>query len=898
MDQEKVNHGKTRSHRTDKKNGEMTPMMLQYQKIKAEHPNDLLFYRMGDFYELFFEDAKIAAKSLNITLTQRGKNLGKDIPMCGVPVHASEIYLARLIKNGFRVAICEQVEDPIEAKKRGHKAIVKREVVRVVTPATVTEDSLLNSRTSNYLASICKMEGIIGIAWCDISTGKFYTLSTLENLISSELERLKPREILVSEKLQSEYGFSQKVENYRDKIVSVPDTYFNFKEAEKRLCEVFQVTTSSAFGQYSDTEITSSAAIIEYLKITQKEILPKLNFPNSVNLDEIMSIDASTRRNLEILESLSEEKKSSLFDVINMTVTAAGSRALSERLSAPLKNPVLITNRLDAVSWFFKYEKIRSDLRQILNSLPDISRIVARISLGRSGPRDLLAISNGLAVVSTVRNILCESFFDFEMPQEISDLLTDLGQHEDMVSLIHNAISEMPPLLARDGNFIRQGFDKKLDQLVALRDEGKKLITDLENRYREEYKITSLKIKHNNVLGYFIEVTTPNIEKLGDMFIHRQTLTTSARYNTIELSDLEQKITSASEEALQNELLIYDKLLKKVKNNSDSISLTADALANLDLYTSLALLAVEKNYTRPIVDDSLEFDIRGGRHPVVEATGNIETSFISNDCNLGKSEKLWLLTGPNMAGKSTFLRQNALISILAQMGSYVPADYAQIGVIDKLFSRVGAADDLARGRSTFMVEMIETAAILNQATGSSFVILDEIGRGTATFDGLSIAWATVEHLHEVNRCRGLFATHYHELTKLSDQLTSLSCKTMRVKEWNGDVVFLHEVTTGAADRSYGIHVARLAGLPKTVIERAKEVLSLVESGEKDFSNTGLDEGLPLLLINSDTKTLNSKVMTEENKLKERICSLVEEINPDELTPKEALEFLYKLRKVL
>lgn len=898
MNYKSTNNPIKKTDKTIMESSEITPMMAQYKSIKDNHQDNLLFYRMGDFYEMFFEDAIAASNTLGITLTKRGKYQGEDIPMCGVPVHASEGYLARLIKNGFRVAICEQVENPEEAKKRGYKAVVKREVIRVVTPATITEEALLDSRSANYLAAFCQIEKTIGLAWCDISTGKFYTLNLSESSIETELERIRPGEILISESLYSKYLSSENLAEYRDVIVSTPENYFNIKKAEHRLCEAFRVSSSSAFGVFSELEISSAAAIIEYLNITQKGILPRLIFPNSMNSDETMSIDVSTRRNLEIMESLSGEKGSSLFDIIDLTVTGPGSRALCDRLSAPLKNPKIISDRLDAVAWFINSETVRDRLRQILASIPDLARVLGRITTYRSGPRDLAAIRDGLAIIPILRDIFSNYSFENEVPKEINNLLKDLGEHSELVNLLTKALIETPPVISREGNFVRLGYDKKLDHLVALRDEGRKLMAELAERYRNDTGITSLKIKHNNVLGYFIEVTSGKTEQLGDSFIHRQTLTNSSRYTTIELSDLEQNIVTASEKALANELYIFDELIKKVITNADSIAVAGDALANLDLSAALALLARERNYSRPIIDDTLEFDIRHGRHPVVEFLGNIETGFISNNCKLADSEKLWLLTGPNMAGKSTFLRQNALISILAQMGSYVPAEYAHIGVIDKLFSRVGAADDLARGRSTFMVEMIETAAILNQATKRSLVILDEIGRGTATFDGLSIAWATVEHLHNVNSCRALFATHYHELTKLNEQLTSLSCQTMRVKEWKGEVVFLHEVTAGTADRSYGIHVARLAGLPDTVIARAKEVLTLVESGEENNLIRNIGKGLPLFSnITDENSGVPSESNAEEN-FEDQIKSLLANVKPDNLTPREALDLIYKLCSIL
>ncbi|MGF1594926.1 MAG: DNA mismatch repair protein MutS [Kiloniellaceae bacterium] len=867
-------------------------MMAQYLEIKRAHPGCLLFYRMGDFYELFFADAEQAAAALDIALTKRGQHLGEDIPMCGVPVHSADGYLARLIRKGFKVAIGEQMEDPAEAKKRGGKSVVKRAVVRVVTPGTITEDELLDARAHNYLAALAEAGGELGLAWLDISTGEFLAQPVAAAGLAATLARLAPGELILADRLLERPDAAEALGAFKERLSPLPAARFDSANGARRLEEAFAVKALDAFGAFGRAELAAAGALVDYVALTQKGRLPRLLPPRRLAAGAVMEIDAATRRNLELSEALSGGRAGSLLATIDRTVTGAGARLLATRLAAPLTDPAAIAARLDQVAHFIEAEGLRRDLRGRLRRCPDIERALSRLSLGRGGPRDLAAVRDALAVAGDLRALLQQG----APPPVLTEALGDLGLHETLIGRLRRALAPEPPLQARDGGAIAAGYDDSLDELRRLRDDSRKLIAGLQRDYAAKSGVNSLKIKHNNVLGYFIEVTPAHADKIvtgGDSpFLHRQTLASAKRFSTVELSELEQKIASAAERALALEMQLFQDLVGEVLGRAEEIGRAARALAALDVAAALAELAATARWCRPQVDGSTDFHVVAGRHPVVEAAlaAAQESGFVANDCRLedGVGGRLWLVTGPNMAGKSTFLRQNALIAVLAQMGSYVPADAARLGVVDRLFSRVGAADDLARGRSTFMVEMVETAAILNQAGPRALVILDEIGRGTATFDGLSIAWACLEHLHEVNRCRALFATHYHELTSLAAKLPSLACHTMRVKEWQGDVVFLHEVTAGAADRSYGIHVARLAGLPQAAIARAEAVLASLEQGEQAGALTRLADDLPLFAATAAKATAPvAKESAAEAALRD--------VNPDELTPREALELLYRLK---
>jgi DNA mismatch repair protein MutS len=880
-------------------NGRITPMMEQYVEIKAANPDCLLFYRMGDFYELFFNDAEVASRALGIVLTKRGKHLGKDIPMCGVPIERADEYLHKLIAHGHRVAVCEQLEDPAEAKKRGAKSVVRRDVVRLVTPGTLTEDSLLDAKRNNYLLAIARARASVGggsrfgLAFLDMSTGEF-RLTECDN-IAAELARLEPGEIIVSDALYDDPEFAPLLRALP--VSPVGRDVFDGATAERRLAAFFAVATTQAFGALSRLELAAAAACVTYVERTQLGKRPPLSPPVREAAGATLAIDAATRANLELMRTLAGEQRGSVLAAIDRTVTAAGFRLLSARLAAPLTDPAAIARRLDAIDTMLAAAPLRSELRSRLAAAPDLARALARLALGRGGPRDLAAIREGLLAAQELAGRLG----DLEaLPEELGEAAAALRRPDPSIAgELANALADELPAFRRDAGFVRVGYDQALDETRALRDESRRVVAALQARYADETQVRALKIRHNNVLGYFVEVTAQHGDRLmaaplNQSFIHRQTLAGQVRFTTTELGELEAKIASAADRALGIELEIFDALTARVTAIAEDIKAAAQALATLDVAAALAMLAAEQRYVRPQVDRSLAFAIDGGRHPVVEQA--LAAPFVANDCDLSPpadetAGRIYLVTGPNMAGKSTYLRQNALIAVLAQMGSFVPARSARIGVLDRLFSRVGAADDLARGRSTFMVEMVETAAILNQASGRSLVILDEIGRGTATFDGLSIAWATVEHLHETNRCRTLFATHFHELTALASKLDRLTNVTVRVKEWQGDVVFLHEVVAGAADRSYGIAVAKLAGLPAAVIERAKLILAELEAEDRTSRARRLIDDLPLFAA-SARPSPGPPTVDEAGNL---VIAALAALNPDEMSPRQAIEALYALK---
>jgi DNA mismatch repair protein MutS len=882
-----------------------TPMMEQYIEIKSNNPGSLLFYRMGDFYELFFDDAVAASRALGITLTKRGQHLGQDIPMCGVPVHAADDYLQKLITRGFRVAVCEQVEDPAEAKKRGSKSVVRRDVVRLVTPGTLTEEKLLVATESNYLMALTRIRGgaevQFALAWIDISTGVFRLSETNLTRLLADIWRIDPRELIVADTLFHDAELKPVFDLLGRVAVPQPAVLFDSATAEGRIARYFGVTTLDGFGSFSRVELAAAAAAVAYVEKTQISERPPLGAPERESAASTLFIDPATRANLELAKTLSGDREGALLSAINRTVTGGGARLLAERLLSPLTDPDKINARLDSVSWLIDDNAMAERLREALKHVPDMPRALSRLALERGGPRDLGAIRQGLSIASSIASLLEEGL----LPEELAGALSALKSLPNgLEAMLGSMLADEMPLLKRDGGFLRDGANPELDEVRALRDQSRRVVAGLQLKYAEETGIKSLKIKHNNVLGYFIEVTAGNADVMmatdeaKARFIHRQTMAGAMRFTTTELADLESRIANAAAQALTMELEAFEQMTLAVVSEAEAIKAGALALAVIDVAAGLAYLAVEQAYCRPVVDGSMTFAIKGGRHPVVEQALRRQSvgPFIANNCDLSaqngdKNGAIWLLTGPNMGGKSTFLRQNALITIMAQAGSFVPAETAHIGIVDRLFSRVGASDDLARGRSTFMVEMVETAAILNQATERSLVILDEIGRGTATFDGLSIAWAAVEHLHEINACRGLFATHFHELTVLSEKLGRLSNATMRVKEWDGEVIFLHEVGPGAADRSYGIQVARLAGLPASVVDRARDVLTRLEDADRKNPASQLIDDLPLFQMavrREDTRK------TSASKVEEALKAL----NPDEMTPREALDALYALKKQL
>jgi DNA mismatch repair protein MutS len=877
-------------------------MMEQYIEIKAANPDSLLFYRMGDFYELFFDDAQAASRTLGIALTKRGKHRGEDIPMCGVPVHAADDYLQKLIAAGHRVAVCDQLEDPAEAKKRGSKSVVRRDVVRLVTPGTITEEKLLAPSEANFLMALGRVKGggqdTYALSWIDISTGAFRVMETSAERLLADVFRVDPKELILAEAVFHDPELRPVFDVIGRVASPQPAALFDSASAPQRIARFYGVATTDGFGNFSRAELSAISGTIAYVEKTQKAERPPLSRPEREQAGAALFIDPATRGNLELVRTLSGSRDGSLFAAIDRTVTGAGARLLAERMMAPLTQPAAIHARLDSVSFFVEDARLGEAACTLLKGAPDMLRALSRLALNRGGPRDLGALAAALETAAELVALLGQA----ELPAELAAARQALaGLPHEFAAHLETALADELPLLKRDGGFLRASYDGELDEMRALRDQSRRVIAEMERQLCEETGIRSLKIRHNNVLGYYIEVTANHHTAMAGTdsakarFIHRQTMANAMRFTTTELAGLETKIANAADRALTIELAAFDRLAAEAVGHAEAIRAGAAALAVLDVSVALARLAVAENFCRPVVDQSLAFEVSGGRHPVVEQALRRQAGepFVANDCDLspaigGRHGAIWLLTGPNMGGKSTFLRQNALIAILAQMGSFVPAASAHIGVVDRLFSRVGASDDLARGRSTFMVEMVETAAILNQAGERALVILDEIGRGTATFDGLSIAWAAVEYLHEENRCRAIFATHFHELTALSAKLPRLANVTMRVKEWEGEVVFLHEVGKGAADRSYGVQVARLAGLPEAVVGRAREVLAQLEEGEMSGKASRLVDDLPLFAVAAKKEAPKA---AKADALREALAAL----NPDEMTPKEALEALYRLR---
>ena len=916
----------------------ITPMMVQYTEIKAANPDSLLFYRMGDFYELFFEDAVVASAALGITLTKRGKHLGQDIAMCGVPVHAADGYLQRLILKGFRVAVCEQSEDPAEARKRGGKSVVRRDVTRLVTPGTLTEDTLLDARRNNFLTALFEAPkgkseaGRLALASLDISTGEFLVGDIAASDLGSELARLAPSEIVVADSIVGEAWLKTAASYSGSSLTPVPKAHFDSLSGERDLKARLGVADLGAYGEMTRAELAAIGGLLKYVDLTQIGKKPALLPPKRSGPASVLVIDPATRANLELMRTTGGERQGSLLSAIDRTVTGAGARELAARLASPLKDVAAIKARLDAVGFLLGDSLLRGELHTTLKHAPDIARALSRLSLQRGGPRDLAAIRDGLAASVALRDRLAKSGRDLGLPLDIEAIRSRLDSPAlALTKELSAAIVDDPPTLRRDGGFIRDLFRAELDDNRRLRDQSRQVLAAMQARIVEETGIKTLKVRHNNVLGFFIEVPAAQGKVLQSeanaaRYFHRQSMANAMRFSTTELADIEGRITAAGERAVALEQEIFDELSRAILKEQPALAAMASALADLDVAAALAELAEEQGYTRPGLDDSVAFEIAGGRHPVVEqALKETGGSFIENDCVLGRSQskappppkgpvgklgiggtsfdmpgfddggdpRLIIVTGPNMAGKSTFLRQNALIAIMAQMGSFVPARHAHIGVIDRLFSRVGASDDLARGRSTFMVEMVETAGILNQAGPRSLVILDEIGRGTATFDGLSIAWAAVEYLHEVNRCRALFATHYHELTALGAKLPHAANATIEVKEWQDEIIFLHKVIPGTANRSYGIQVAKLAGLPRAVTDRAGEVLRLLEEEGQRASPEDLIADLPLFAAARPKSVVSSGAGAEL--AASPALDALKNINPDDLTPKQALEALYRLK---
>jgi DNA mismatch repair protein MutS len=878
-----------------------TPVMVQFFEAKARQPDALVFFRMGDFYELFFEDAEKAAAALGITLTARGNHGGAPIPMCGVPVHAAEAYLAKLIRSGFKVAVCEQMEDPAEARKRGSKSVVRRDVVRVVTPGTLTEDGLLDARGSNRLAAVAVRAGAAAVASVELSTGEVECMAMGRDGLASALASLGPSEILVPDRLFADEGLSEAFKSVGGLIQPMASALAEPGASEARLKRLYGVETLDGFGELSGAEISALGLIAAHLEMTQAGRLPALTAPRRAGEADVMAIDPATRASLEIEKSLSGSREGSLLGAIDRTITAPGARMLAARLARPLLDPAAIDARLDAIEWFCERRPLRQKLREQLRGMGDMARALSRLALGRGGPRDLGCLRDGLAGGEAICALFSHPApLDPPPPREIAAALGALhpAGHEALIEfrrLLDDGLGPDLPALTRDGGFVASGVRAELDQARALRDDSRRVILQLEQQLAADSGV-ALKIRHNAVLGYFVETTAKAAEPLmtpplNGAFIHRQTLANQVRFTTVELAELDAKIAQAAERALAMEVATFEAWREAAIGVAAAIQSAAEGAARLDVAAGLAEWSDDVGASRPVVDRSTAFEAQAARHPVVEAAvKRAGDPFTPNDCCLDGAgvagARLSIVTGPNMAGKSTFLRQNALLAVLAQAGCFVPAKSLRLGVVDRLFSRVGAGDDLARGRSTFMAEMVETAAILTQATPRSLVILDEIGRGTATYDGLAIAWACAEALHETNRCRGLFATHYHELAVLEGRLAHVANLSLKAKEWNGELIFLHEAGPGPADRSYGVQVAKLAGVPAPVVIRAREVLDRLE--REAGAPAHLDD-LPLFAATApEPERLGpSPVETE-----------LKGLDPDSMSPREAMAALYKLKGLL
>ena len=878
-----------------------TPVMAQFFEAKARQPDALVFFRMGDFYELFFEDAEKASAALSITLTARGNHGGAPIPMCGVPVHAAEAYLAKLVRAGFKVALCEQMEDPAEAKKRGYKSVVRRDVVRVVTPGTLTEDGLLDARGSNRLAAVAVRAGAAAVATVELSTGEVECMALSRDGLASALAALGPSETLVPDRLFADETLSETFKSVGGLIQPMASALAEPSASEARLKRLYGVETLDGFGELTGAEISALGLIAAHLETTQAGRLPALTAPRRAGEADVMSIDPATRSSLEIEKSTSGSRDGSLLGAIDRTITAPGARLLSARLARPLLDPAAINARLDAVEWFCERRPLRQKLRETLRGMGDMARALSRLALGRGGPRDLGCLRDGLAGGETLSQLFSHPGpLDPPPPGEIAGALAGLHPLGDpglaeFRRMLAEGLGQDLPAQARDGGYVAAGVRAELDQARALRDDSRKVILQLEARLVAESGV-ALKIKHNAVLGYFVETSAKAAEPLmtpplNATFIHRQTLANQVRFTTVELAELDARIAQAAERALAMEVATFEAWREAAISVATAIQVAAEGASRLDVAAGLAEWADDVGASRPVIDRSTAFEAQAARHPVVEAAvKRAGDPFTPNDCRLDGAgvagARLSIVTGPNMAGKSTFLRQNALLAVLAQAGCYVPAKSLRLGVVDRLFSRVGAGDDLARGRSTFMAEMVETAAILTQATPRSLVILDEIGRGTATYDGLAIAWACAEALHETNRCRGLFATHYHELAVLEDRLAHVANLSLKAKEWNGDLIFLHEAGPGPADRSYGVQVAKLAGVPPAVVVRAREVLDRLE---REAGAPAHLDGLPLFA---------ASVAEPEHKGPSQVEEALRALDADSMSPREAMAALYRLKEML
>ena len=865
-------------------NNKTTPMMEQYLTIKNKHKDALLFYRMGDFYELFFEDAIAASKALDITLTKRGKTNGMDIPMCGVPFHSADNYLPKLIKKGFNVAVCEQTETIEEAKSNLKKGPLKREVVRIISPGTLTEDNLLDRNANNFLGAISDLNGSISISWVDVSTGCFKSRNlqkenNQKQLLTNLLLRMNFSEILVSDAME----LNIISEEWHSIIKKQSSSLFHYSSCLQQICSYFSIMSLEGIGKFSDGEVIASGVLLSYLKLTQCGKLPILSMIKNESENNFLEIDYFTQKSLEILSNLSGETKGSLITSLDETKTAGGARLLKQRITEPFYKVVEIEKRYNLINWFLNNDIDIFKLQNNLENIPDIERSLSRISLLRGSPKDLSILCNGLLNVKQIYEIIILFKDRLNQAPLLNNILNQISVDYSLFEDIKNSLKKDLPLSTKEGGFIRDGYDDNLDKLRNLRNNELEEITKLQNKYSDLTNVNSLKIKYNRMLGYHIEVRAVHDKALRDkdIFIHRQTTAQTSRFTTIELNEAENQLINSYDKSISIEMDIFKNFTNQIINEGKKILDIASAISELDIGIMVVKQSKDRDYVCPKILENKTLEIIEGRHPVVETQMKLsENSFISNDCILNKDDFLWLITGPNMAGKSTYLRQNALIVIMAQAGLFVPAKEANIGVFDKIFSRVGASDDLAKGQSTFMIEMIETSLILNTASEKSLVILDEIGRGTATFDGLAIAWSVLDYLHNKIKPRTLFATHYHELTSLKEDLNHLSCHKMSIKEWNNSIIFMHKIIEGEADKSYGIHVAQLAGLPFEVIKKATQLLSKLENN-KDNS----------YLKKSDNLDDNySNINESQSFFKE-----FDNINVDNISPREALDILYKLK---
>ena len=865
-------------------NNKTTPMMEQYLTIKNKHKDALLFYRMGDFYELFFEDAIAASKALDITLTKRGKTNGMDIPMCGVPFHSADNYLPKLIKKGFNVAVCEQTETIEEAKSNLKKGPLKREVVRIISPGTLTEDNLLDRNANNFLGAISDVNGSISISWVDVSTGCFKSRNlqkenNQKQLLTNLLLRMNFSEILVSDAME----LNIISEEWHSIIKKQSSSLFHYSSCLQQICSYFSIISLEGIGKFSDGEVIAAGVLLSYLKLTQCGKLPILSMIQNESENNFLEIDYFTQKSLEILSNLSGETNGSLIISLDETKTAGGARLLKQRITEPFYKVVEIEKRYNLINWFLNNDIDIFKLQNNLENTPDIERSLSRISLLRGSPKDLSILCNGLLNVKQIYEIIISFKDRLNQAPLLNNILNQISVDYSLFENIKNSLKKDLPLSTKEGGFIRDGYDDNLDKLRNFRNNELEEITKLQNKYSDLTNVNSLKIKYNRMLGYHIEVRAVHDKSLRDkdIFIHRQTTAQTSRFTTIELNEAENQLINSYEKSISIEMDIFKNFTNEIINEGKKILDIASAISELDIGIMVVKQSKDRGYVCPKILENKTLEIIEGRHPVVETQMKLsENSFISNDCILNKDDFLWLITGPNMAGKSTYLRQNALIVIMAQAGLFVPAKEANIGVCDKIFSRVGASDDLAKGQSTFMIEMIETSLILNTASEKSLVILDEIGRGTATFDGLAIAWSVLDYLHNKIKPRTLFATHYHELTSLKEDLNHLSCHKMSIKEWNNSIIFMHKIIEGEADKSYGIHVAQLAGLPFEVIKKATQLLSKLENN-KDNSYLKKSDNL-----DDNYSNIN------ENQI---FFKEFDNINVDDISPREALDILYKLK---